>query len=183
MLIGYDGRFITEKTTGNGIYATRLIEALSMVDDHNQYRLYWADQDPKVTLELRKNVEIQIMYPLHRSAWVRVPILFPWELHRRSVDIFHAHYTVPAWIWKGGDLFGQITKAGLEDRVVTTGYVPDEDISALYQGAEVFCYPSLYEGFGFPILEAMASGVPVVVSQTSSCPEVGGPAVLYSERT
>jgi len=314
MLIGYDGRFITKKTTGNGIYATRLIEALSLVDDHNYYRVYMADQDARATLELSKNVEIRAMHSLHRSAWLRVPFLFPWELHRRPVDIFHAHYTVPTWIrtkvvltlhdffwvihpehfiswkripltwivkrsvahadrilvgtsfmqretveyfkvpegrvkvipygidvrffsttseeqraqlrkkyaiegpyilavgdihprknlgrlleafialprhhdtklvlvgkpiWKVGDLFGRIKRAGLEDRVVATGYVPDEDMPGLYQGAEVFCYPSLYEGFGFPILEAMASGVPVAASETTSCPEVGGPAALY----
>jgi glycosyltransferase involved in cell wall biosynthesis len=59
---------------------------------------------------------------------------------------------------------------------VFTGYVPQEDLPTLYSGAEIFAYPSLYEGFGLPPLEAMASGVPVLTSKTSSIPEVVGDA-------
>jgi glycosyltransferase involved in cell wall biosynthesis len=57
-------------------------------------------------------------------------------------------------------------------------YVPDEDLAGLYSGAAAFVFPSLYEGFGFPVLEAMACGVPVICSNTSSLPEVAGPAAL-----
>jgi glycosyltransferase involved in cell wall biosynthesis len=57
-----------------------------------------------------------------------------------------------------------------------TGYVDDEDLPALYSACEVFVYPSLYEGFGLPPLEAMACGAPVVTSNTSSLPEVVGEA-------
>jgi glycosyltransferase involved in cell wall biosynthesis len=59
------------------------------------------------------------------------------------------------------------------------GYVPDADLAALYAGCSAFCYPSLYEGFGLPVLEAMAAGAPVVTSDISSLPEVGGDAVAY----
>lgn len=59
------------------------------------------------------------------------------------------------------------------------GYVDPMDKVALYQGASVFLYPSFYEGFGFPVLEAMAAGVPVITSHRSSLPEVGGDAVYY----
>ena len=62
--------------------------------------------------------------------------------------------------------------------VVLTGYVPDGDLPALYGGAEVFVFPSLYEGFGLPPLEAMACGVPVACSNASSLPEVVGDAAL-----
>lgn len=66
--------------------------------------------------------------------------------------------------------------------VILTGYIPDEDKAALLSGSSAFLFPSLYEGFGFPVLEAMACGVPVVCSHTSSLPElVGGihePAAL-----
>ena len=58
--------------------------------------------------------------------------------------------------------------------VILTGFVPDEDLSALYNGAYVFVYPSLYEGFGLPVLEAMQCGAPVICSNTSSLPEVVG---------
>jgi glycosyltransferase involved in cell wall biosynthesis len=60
--------------------------------------------------------------------------------------------------------------------IVTTGYVPDEDLPALYSGASVFVYPSFYEGFGMPPLEAMACNTPVVVANNSSLPEVVGDA-------
>ena len=67
--------------------------------------------------------------------------------------------------------------AGLGDlrsRIVLPGYIDDEDLAALYSGAEFFIYPSLYEGFGLPPLEAMQCGTPVITSNTSSLPEVVG---------
>jgi glycosyltransferase involved in cell wall biosynthesis len=69
-------------------------------------------------------------------------------------------------------------KLGLRD-VYFTGSIPAEDLRGLYNGAEVFVYPSLYEGFGFPPLEAMACGLPTVLSNVSSLPEVGGEAAMY----
>lgn len=65
--------------------------------------------------------------------------------------------------------------------VVLTGYVPDEDLPALYSGASVFVYPSFYEGFGMPPLEAMACGAPVITSNNSSLPEVVGTAGITIE--
>jgi glycosyltransferase involved in cell wall biosynthesis len=63
--------------------------------------------------------------------------------------------------------------------VIFTGYVEDEDLPALYSGSMAFAYPSLYEGFGLPVLEAMACGTPVLTSQVSSLPEVCGDAAVY----
>ena len=67
--------------------------------------------------------------------------------------------------------------------IVTTGYVPDADLPAIYSGAELFVYPSFYEGFGMPPLEAMACGVPVITSNSSSLPEVVGDAAITLEPT
>ncbi len=64
------------------------------------------------------------------------------------------------------------------ENVVWTGYIPQEDLIALYAGCRVFVYPSLYEGFGLPILEAMSLGAPVVTSNISSMPEVAGDAAI-----
>ncbi|MGE5323784.1 MAG: glycosyltransferase family 4 protein [Actinomycetota bacterium] len=69
----------------------------------------------------------------------------------------------------------------ISNRVVLTGFVDDSDLPALYSGARVYACPSLYEGFGFTLLEAMACGVPVVSSAESSLPEVGGAAALYAD--
>jgi glycosyltransferase involved in cell wall biosynthesis len=67
----------------------------------------------------------------------------------------------------------------LEERVRTLGWVPDEDLEGLYAAAACFVFPSLAEGFGQPVLEAMERGVPVATSDASSLPEVGDDAVLY----
>lgn len=62
--------------------------------------------------------------------------------------------------------------------VLFTGYLEHETLNSLYQGSTAFLYPSLYEGFGIPILEAMGSGAPVITSSTSSMPEIAGAAAL-----
>ena len=75
--------------------------------------------------------------------------------------------------WKVQELLDEIDNDPLlQERVVFTGFVPDQYLSAIYSGAEGFLYPSLYEGFGLPPLEAMQCGVPVIASNTSSLPEV-----------
>ena len=72
----------------------------------------------------------------------------------------------------------RILDLGLEDRVRTPGFVPDEDMPSLYAAAEALVFPSLGEGFGFPIIEAMACGTPVIISRASCLPEIAGAAAL-----
>lgn len=72
----------------------------------------------------------------------------------------------------------EVQRLGLADSVVFAGYVGDEDLAALYATADVFVFPSLYEGYGLPPLEAMSHGVPVVASNRTSVPEVLGDAAL-----
>ena len=81
-------------------------------------------------------------------------------------------------LWRESEIFAAIQGYGLADEVITTGYVPEEDLAAIYSAATVFVYPSLYEGFGLPPLEAMACGTPVLTSNTSSLPEVVGDAAI-----
>ena len=76
--------------------------------------------------------------------------------------------------WKASPIYAEHRKLGLQDSVKFLGYVDPEDLPALYSGAELFAFPSLYEGFGEPVLEAMACGCPVVTSNTSSIPEILG---------
>jgi len=80
--------------------------------------------------------------------------------------------------WLYAEIFDRARSLGLGDHVVFTGYVPDADLPALLSGALAFVFPSLYEGFGLPVLEAMACGTPVICSNASSLPEVGGDAAL-----
>lgn len=85
--------------------------------------------------------------------------------------------------WLMDDLFAYIRGAGLQDRLRFTGYLSDEDLSALYSSCSAFIYPSLYEGFGLPPLEAMACGAPVITSRIPSIMEVVGQAALLFEPT
>ncbi len=86
-------------------------------------------------------------------------------------------------VGKKGWLFDEIlaapAKFGIADRVKFLDYVGDAELGRLYDGAVAFALPSLYEGFGLPVLEAMAHGIPAVVSRTSSLPEIAGDAGIY----
>jgi glycosyltransferase involved in cell wall biosynthesis len=80
--------------------------------------------------------------------------------------------------WHSEPFFDKLRTLGPEESVKLLGRVPDEDLPALYSLAEDFAFPSLYEGFGLPVLEAMACGAPVICSNTSSLPEVAGAAAI-----
>jgi glycosyltransferase involved in cell wall biosynthesis len=113
------------------------------------------------TLEPRKNL----------VRLVRAHARLPEELRRE-----HPLLIVGPRGWEEEELLR--VAAGAQG-VTLAGFVPDADLAGLYAGCSAFCYPSLYEGFGLPVLEAMAAGAPVVTSQVSSLPEVGGDAAIY----
>jgi glycosyltransferase involved in cell wall biosynthesis len=113
------------------------------------------------TLEPRKNL-VRLVRAYRRAA-------------ARGVE--HALVLAGAAGWNAQPLLREIGYEG-PGRVVLTGHVPDEELDALYRGASAFVYPSLYEGFGIPVLDAMARGVPSVVSSTASLPEVAGEAAV-----
>lgn len=81
--------------------------------------------------------------------------------------------------WFYETIFTEVKALGLEDRVHFAGYVPDDDLPLWYNAAFALLFPSRYEGFGLPIVEAMACGTPVIAADTSSLPEAGGRAALY----
>jgi len=82
--------------------------------------------------------------------------------------------------WLTDPILAKVKELGVEDRVTFTGFIDDDDLPALISAANVLAMPSKYEGFGLPILEAMACGTPVVASNAASLPEVGGDAALYA---
>jgi alpha-1,3-rhamnosyl/mannosyltransferase len=112
------------------------------------------------SLEPRKNISLLI------DALARAVIDIPLVLTGWS------GWGDKAWMEK-------IDTASLKNRVFFTGHVPDPDLSAIYTGAAALVYPSFYEGFGLPVLEAMACGCPVICSHAASLPEVAGDAALF----
>jgi glycosyltransferase involved in cell wall biosynthesis len=114
------------------------------------------------TLEPRKNLGRLV------EAWSRLPD----DLRRE-----HTLALVGPTGWELDEVLAPVRASG--DDIRMTGFVSDEDLAALYGGCAVFAYPSLYEGFGLPVLEAMQQGAAVLSSDTSSLPEVGGDTVAY----
>jgi glycosyltransferase involved in cell wall biosynthesis len=102
------------------------------------------------------------------------------EVRRRLAGSAHPPQLVLAGTraWLHSPIFRAVEAHGLGDDVVFTDYVPIADLPALYAGATCFVFPSLYEGFGLPVLEAMAAGAPVVAARAGSIPEVAGDAAL-----
>jgi len=97
------------------------------------------------------------------------------KLDRSSLDLI----IVGKKGWKFEEILAAPKKFGIGNRVKFLDFVPDEDLPAFYKNAVCFVLPSLYEGFGLPVLEAMKYGCPVVTSNISSLPEAGGDAALY----
>ena len=83
-----------------------------------------------------------------------------------------------AWGWRSSDLRRALERSPARQRVRVLGFVPPGELAALYAGAAAFAFPSLYEGFGLPLLEAMAAGAPILTAEVSSMPEVVGDAAV-----
>src|SRR5439155_2737334 len=101
---------------------------------------------------------------------------------RRAGELPHELVCVGPYGWLSRGLEDVIRRSKVADAIRFTGYVPFEDLPALYSLAELFVYPSMYEGFGLPVIEAMACGTPVVTGRAAAVAEVGGGAVAQVER-
>ncbi len=123
------------------------------------YMLFLGRQDP------RKNV----MTLLQAFAQLR---------HTQRIDPTLCLVVAGSPGWRSPGMCRTLQQLGLEDVVCFPGSIDEEDIPDLYCGAELFVFPSLYEGFGLPVLEAMRCGVPVIASNVSAIPEVAGDAAL-----
>jgi len=134
-----------------------------------RYWLYLGTQAP------RKNLPRLVRaYGRARRRGVRSPLVIAGSGGRAGGARLHG-----ASAWDGVRIQDAIASERLEAHVLMAGHLAREDAAHLMRGASAFVFPSLYEGFGLPVLEAMSAGVPVVASCASSLPEVGGDAVRY----
>ena len=101
------------------------------------------------------------------------------HLARQEAQIPHRLIIGGGKGWLYEEIFQRVGELQLHDHVHFTGFVADADLPALYSAADFFAYPSLYEGFGLPIVEALACGTPVLTANNSCLPEAGGPGALY----
>jgi glycosyltransferase involved in cell wall biosynthesis len=137
--------------------------------------------------------EAEILPALLRVGVERPYILYVGSLEPRKnlLRLLQAYHQLLEWstrwnliivgannLWNSTPIAAEVERLGLGSRVKFTGYLPDENLPVLYNAASLFCFPSLYEGFGLPVLEAMACGVPVLTSNTSSLPEVAEDAAV-----
>lgn len=130
----------------------------------NQYKLHVPFILFVGALESRKNI---------------VALLRAFAKGKRALQWSHSLALVGAYRYNYTDIERVIKEENIHNYITLTGYVKDEDLPGIYSLADVFVYPSLYEGFGFPPLEAMKCGCPVIVSNTTSLPEVVGDAGIF----
>src|SRR3954463_12765811 len=112
-----------------------------------------------------------------------LPVLIDaFAARRRAGELNHQLVCVGPYGWLSRGIDEQIARSQIGDAIKFTGYVPFEDLPALYSLAEMFVYPSMYEGFGLPVVEAMACGTPVITGRTAALTEIGGGAIMEVDR-
>jgi len=142
------------------------------------------DKKFKIIDDLERIKKVKNKYDIHQRFILNVGTLEPrknivtlilaFNILKKKELIEHKLVLCGGKGWYYDDIFRKVKKLKLEKEILFTGYVPEDDLPFLYNGAEVFVYPSLYEGFGLPPLEAMSCGCPVVTSNVSALPEIIG---------
>lgn len=153
----------------------RKIEVMPVGVDFNTFKIC---KDSKVIDSVKKK------YGIDGSYFLYLGTLEPRKNIVRMIDAYamlkRENESVPKFViagrkgWMYDEIFERVKKYGIEKDVIFTGYVEENEVPLLMNGAEAFLFVSLYEGFGMPILEAMACGTPVITSNTASMPEVIG---------
>ncbi len=169
---------------------TDLVRLLSA--DQGKIEVVYPGADPvfqKVGDEARRRA-VQAKYRIQRDYLLYTGIYKPRKNHAGLLRAFkfflsqggRAQLVIAGPMGEGEAILQSLTaELGIAEHVVFTGFVSDEDLPVLYSGASVYACPSLYEGFGFTVLEAMACGVPVVCSPETSLPEVAGDGAVYAD--
>lgn len=144
---------------------------------------------PAVLISPERITDVRARHGLHRPYIFYAGSLSPRKNMVRGVQAWagiadripHDLVVTAGKSWRDQAVEDEVDRVGLRARFLRIGAVPDQDMPALYAGADVFFFPSLYEGFGLPVLEAMACGCPVVASRSTSIPEVAGSAALLAD--
>lgn len=137
------------------------------------------------TLEPRKNIlRIVEAYERFRDRLVHLPQLKPEDQIKENLKGYSVDYQL-VLAGQPGSHFEEIKKrideSKYKDDIILPGYIDADDLDQLFEGAKLFIFPTLYEGFGIPVIEAMANGVPVITSNISSLPEIAqGRAILVN---
>jgi len=195
-----DRRYLDWSTRWNALRARIVIadSAATRADliraygvDGRKIRVIYLGRDEALAAirDERTLADIRAHYGIAGRYLLYVGTLQPRKNLARAIEAFARLAADPAFAglqlvlagkqgWLYDDLFARVERMGLAGRVIFPGYVEDADLPALLSGALAFVFPSLYEGFGIPVLEAGACGVPVITSNTSSLPEVAGDAAL-----
>lgn len=190
-------RLELDLTTRWSVYAARQVIAISQSTKNDLVRYYGVAPERITVVHLGFSsafrpvddptmiAAVRARYGLDAPYFLYVGTIQPRKNLIRLIEAF-AHAGVPDALlalggkrgWLSTPIERRVTELGLTHRVRFLGYLPDTDLPALFSGALAFVFPSLYEGFGIPLLEAMACGAPVLTSTTSALPEVAGDAAL-----
>ena len=173
--------FAASESTKNDLVAGLAISPQNIIVNHlgvsGEFRPRSADEVDRV----RRKYAVPPAYALSVAAFSKrkniQPVLSAYAALKKS-GRFESTLVLAGSLEHWHDWRTVLEQSGVADRVILTGFVEDSDLPALYSGARMFVFPSLYEGFGLPVLEAMACGVPVIASNTSSMPEIVGAAGL-----
>jgi len=143
---------------------------------------------PGLSLQKTEN-DISKKYNLPQKYFLFLGTIEPRKNITGMIDAFEKCYSslknpcslviAGAGGWKNKEVYQRAAASPIREKIKIIGYIQPEEKYSLYSKAEIFIYPSFYEGFGFPVLEAMSAGVPVITSNRSSLPEIGGQAVYY----
>ncbi|MBF6591371.1 MAG: glycosyltransferase family 4 protein [Ktedonobacterales bacterium] len=173
--------------------AADLIERLGVAPEKVTVIHLGVDPGFRPVRDVQRLAELERRYGLRHPLILAVGTLEPRKNYERLIAAFARATRAPdgprmlaiagreGWLYE--QVYAAVVQHGVADRVRFLGYVPEADLPALYSSAEVLAMPSLYEGFGIPVIEAMACGTPVLCSDGGSLPEVADDAALVVPAT